>query len=418
MAHRPWTDKEYRDFLRTLKKHSDIGSALRDHERRHGTGRTRDSILQKLAREGDCGYAQYLRPPKPKAAISAAKMPDSVRMLVTLLKDRSGMNVADVCNHLDISPRRLDDLVEAARALHHKINVPAGGEALCLERSAPPPDRRSVFRLPIEPVKDLITFVAASDPHYGSLHARPECVQDAIRYAYEEHGARHVFWSGDMTDGLTVYKGQATELRDHTFEAQLRAAVRSLPRFPGLMHHAIGGNHDENFLKENGTDVMEHIADKRDDFKVHGYYLARADIGPSERPDALKIELYHPGGGIPYARSYRLQQAINKIPGGMKPHILLAGHLHVEMTMWYRGIFGVQVPCFQDQTLLGKRMGEEPEIGCFIFKVGLTKGCAIKTITTTRVRYFHSARGPVRCDVVERDGEKGEKRFERRDQVG
>jgi hypothetical protein len=408
----PWKPGEIEDAVKTFGHSSSRPAAVVAHNAKWKTGRTLDSIDAKLAREHLSTPQNILgREAREKSQDSAEAR---VVPLVRLLKSHRSRGVSELCNDLDVSPRRLEDMIALATGLGHKVTLSGDGRAVALEREAPTPDRFAVHHLPIEPVKGVISFLATSDQHHGSLHARPECLRDAVNIAYHDHGIRRVFDSGDLTDGLHVYRGQQTELLHHTMGAQLSAAAAGIPRLLGLTWDVIGGNHDESYLKDNGTDVINLLGKQRPDIRTHDYYQAMADIGPEDRPDALKVELFHPMGNVPYSRSYRLQEAINKMPGGMKPHILLAGHLHVEMTMFYRGVFAVQVPCFQDQSLLGKRMGAAPEIGAFIIKVGLTKGSAIKTINIERLLYFHSARGPVRCEVVDRNGNRDEKRFERR----
>jgi hypothetical protein len=410
MIGKPWARDEINSIKQTLAEHSSIQSAAAAHNLKWKTHRTYESIQSALKRRGMPSAQNYLRPTRRHDDHSENELLANLVRFCKKAKGRASLTY--LCDSMDMSPKRIKILLEYARSKGKTVNIAHDQVSMAFE--APAPNMLAIRHLPIEPVNDEIVFLAASDSHSGSLHARPACFKDAVEIAYNDYGVRRGFHSGDVFDGLHVYKGQASELSGHTLEAQLRSAEIDIPKMPGLEWDIIGGNHDEDFLKDNGSDAIARLGELRPDIRTHGYYMTMANIGPSQKPEALKVELFHPGGGIPYARSYPLQKAIEKIPGGMKPHILLSGHLHYEFTMFYRGVFGVQVPCFQDQTLLGKRMGAAPEIGCFIIKVGITKGCAIKTITVTRIMYFHASRGPVRCQVKDRDGKFHEERFERR----
>lgn len=406
-----WTDAEWTSLEKTLAKCRSGSEAVRLHAQEWKTGRNVHAIHLKLERMGKKLGDYLLRTPPPARRAEDTPLDKLVDLLLKECK-KPEVSMTRLCDRLDMAPRRLLELVEYARSKGKAIEV--GDQVVRVNRSAPPPYRYTIHRLPIEPVKDTIVFGAISDNHAGSLHSRPECLKDALEYAYYEHGVRRVFHSGDITDGTEVYGGQTAELSHPTIDGQIRAAMQDIPKMDGLEYDCIGGNHDEDHLKVGTCDAIARIPKDRPDIRVHGYYQALLDIGPEKRPDALKVELFHPAGGIPYARSYRLQKAIEKIPGGMKPHIFLCGHLHTELTMFYRGVFGVQVPSFQDQSMLGLRLGGAPEIGMFIFKVGITRSCSIKTISAERVMYWHSARGPVKCAVKGRDGSMSEKRFERR----
>ena len=61
----------------------------------------------------------------------------------------------------------------------------------------------------------------------------------------------------------------------------------------------------------------------------------------------------------------------------------------------YRGIAGFYCGTFEDQTLFLKRKHASPNIGGWIVRVGVCADGALKTLTTTWVRYFHSARGSI-----------------------
>jgi len=65
-----------------------------------------------------------------------------------------------------------------------------------------------------------------------------------------------------------------------------------------------------------------------------------------------------------------MQKTIEQFPPADKPHILLAGHLHITSHLpLYRNVSGFQLPCFQTQTQYLREKGLSPDIGFLIIEV-------------------------------------------------
>jgi len=402
MRSRPWKDGELASAIETLRRHTRAIEAIREHNKKWRTGRTVNSLAHKLRAEGLGGLPDYLR----IAAQRRDDIPveDQVRQLVDIVRKAKALSAADLCNRLDVSPRRLAQLVTTAQAAGFRIQAPTG-DHVALDLSTGP-DRNQVHRLPIEPVKDRLVVAVASDIHFASRLHRRECLEDFVRIAAQDYGVRHVMVPGDVTAGINMYRGQLNEIEVATLEGQARHVIEGLPKVPGLAYHMIGGNHDEAFLKAAGAEVLKVVAGVRPDVRYYGFHSALVDVQAPDRKDAVKFELHHPDKAGAYAITYHAQKEIEQIPGGMKPQILLMGHTH--QSVWlpdYRGVSAFYCGTFEDQTLFLRRKHIAPHLGGWILSCGITKTGALKEMTATWVRYFHSRRGPLRVRDREHGGE-------------
>jgi len=406
---KPWKKEEFSSLLETLRRHSRLGDALLEHNKVWKTGRTRGSAETKIRREGLGGFGNFLRSSGSRQ--DDAPLDLQVKRLVDVLRRKPSADVGSICNDLDISPKRLDKVVAAARNMSVNIEMPTD-DRITLNVKAPPIDRLAVHRLPIEPVKGEITFAVASDLHFASKLHRGECLNDFVDTAMQDFGVKLIFCPGDIFAGMNMYHGQLNEVTGWGVTHQLEQGVKGLPRRAGLSYKMIGGNHDESFMKSAGTNIIEALAQKRDDVESYKFYSAMIDLVVPGAKNPIKIELHHPDKAGAYALSYHMQKEIEQIPPGMKPQMIFMGHTHqVNQLPDYRGIAGFYCGTFEDQTLYLKRKHASPNIGGWIIKVGVSGDGSIKHLTSTWVRYHHSARG----SVIGVDGETGEQtRLEKR----
>lgn len=214
---------------------------------------------------------------------------------------------------------------------------------------------------------DVFRFGAISDPHLCSRYQ--QLTHFRSMYAlFAQREISTVFNSGDIIEGNgKQYRGQEYELFVHGADEQLSYAVENYPREAGITTYFIGGSHDNSFFKAGGHDILKSLASERRDMKylgVHGAYVI---------PEGLHdfpIYLMHPDGGVPYARSYRLQKLIENFAPEAKPRMVLCGHLHMGLHLpSYRNVEGLLVPCFQAQTPYLKAKGLFPMIGGVIVEL-------------------------------------------------
>ncbi len=173
-----------------------------------------------------------------------------------------------------------------------------------------------------------------------------------------------VFHCGDIVDGERIYRGQEYELFVHGADGQTDYAVAHYPNVKGIRTRMISGNHDASFMSTAGYNVAKRIAALRADITFIGDYLAFITV------DILKVALMHGHGGVPYARSYRIQKVVEQLSSDNKPHFLFLGHYHVpNITPGYRNVEAVQMACFQSQTPYMATRGLQPHIAGLIVEV-------------------------------------------------
>ena len=388
---RQWKPEELRSLVDTLRRHVRLADALFEHNQKWKTGRTKNSVDSKLKNDGLGSYGSYLR----SAATRGDDLPDDIQIkrLVEVLRHKPSASVGDVCNDLNIPPKALDKIVASARARNISIEMPTD-DRLTLNVKAPPIDRLAVHRLPVEPVKGEVVFAVASDLHFASKLHRGECLADFVDTAMHDFGVHQILCPGDILAGINMYPGQLNEVTGWGVEHQVGAVVKGLPKRDGLLYDVIGGNHDESLMKAAGANVMKSIAAERPDVRQYGFYNAMLDLVVPDVKRPIKVELHHPDKAGAYALSYHMQKEIEQIPPGLKPQILLMGHTHqTGLLPDYRGVVGVNCGAFEDQTLFLKRKHVSPNVGGWIIRVGLCADGSVKALTTTWIRYFHSARG-------------------------
>lgn len=375
-----WKEGELDSLLKTLRRHASIIEAAKEHNKIWKTGRTTEAIARKLLRSGLGGYSMYLNF-QPKGA--QVHEDDYLPKLVAFVKSRT-RKVSEICDHLDLSPKRVNDLLSLAKKRGYRLRPVAGGEAVTVDSFVPGPTE--IRRLEIKPIKDYFKFGVISDTHHASrLHMQAE-EEDFVAYAYKQ-GVREMFHSGDVLAGINMYPGQGSEIISWGMEEQVKIAVDELPQHKGLRYHILGGNHDESFLKAAGADPLERLAALRPDVIHYGYHLALIDVFK------VRLELHHLKKAGAYAQTYHLQKAIEAMPGGMKPQILLAGHTHTPVVLpSYRNVAAFQCGCFEGQTRYLKRMHIDPVPAAWILTIGIDEDGSLRSIMPEYVHYYHGTR--------------------------
>ena len=192
-----------------------------------------------------------------------------------------------------------------------------------------------------------------SDTHLGSKHAQLTFL-NTLYDKFKKLGISDVYHCGDIADGMYPNRSdQVYELCANGADAQVDYIVEKYPRRDGIKTHFITGNHDYTFVRNTGYNIGPAIALRRDDMEYLGMYNARVWLTPN-----CDIEINHPQDGSAYALSYSIQKTIDALSGGDKPKILLNGHHHKYLTMFYRNIHAIEVPTCQAQTpyMKGKRL--------------------------------------------------------------
>jgi len=203
-----------------------------------------------------------------------------------------------------------------------------------------------------------------SDTHLCSKEQQLTFLHDAYAY-FEREGIDLVLHPGDLHAGNgKVYRGQIYDMFIHGFDERVEYVIEYYPRVEGVTTKLIAGNHDLADLKESGHDFCRAVCDRRPDLHYLGQRGAYVIV------HGVRFYLMHPDGGVPYARSYRLQKVIEQFAPEAKPNVLLMGHLHVvDVLPKYRNVTGLICGCFEAQTSYLKAKGLNPEIGFWVLDV-------------------------------------------------
>ena len=257
---------------------------------------------------------------------------------------------------------------------------------------------RTVHQTRILPTTGSVQSVGViSDLHLGSRYCMRAQIIDCVTYMYAK-GIREILIPGDLLDG--DYKHGKFELSHTGLTEQTRDLFETLPRLKGLSYHAITGNHDCTFMSESGVNVGEYITGHfakrgRTDIRFYG------DCGAFVKIRGAVIHMWHPLGGVPYAKSYKLQKQVEGYGAGEKPDILLAGHWHKFAVVEDRGVFAVACPTFQASgSPFSKRLGGQPALGGLILTWEIAGKDLVRQFGVSRRRYFEVEK-PIKIEVAE-----------------
>ncbi len=273
-----------------------------------------------------------------------------------------------------------DAILEAVRGLRrsgYEVQEISGQWMLLRVPMAPSEIRRIGY-----PSDRILRFGACSDTHYGSSAQQRTALHDFYRQCRELE-IEHIFHGGDLVAGVNMYPEQVYELYLHGSDAQVDAVIADYPRHEGCTTHFIGGNHDASFFKASGQDICKRISEQRPDMDYGGWYEATFALGP------LRVKLWHPAGGVPYAKSYRLQRLSEGLGRGPQvPHIILMGHLHQALRMEHQSVHQWMVPCCEGSNAWGRRLGLTPAIGGWIIAILMSEdGERIQAISDQQLTY-------------------------------
>ncbi len=274
--------------------------------------------------------------------------------------------VEQLADAADVSPRRVREALE--RLGEHGYRVREEAAAVRLDRV--PTEPGETFQLSPKLFDgDVFRFGVTSDVHTSSDAER----LDAWELAYDifsDEGIEEVLDPGDLCDGLGIYRGQVSEVSNHTYEAQVEHAAAVHPARPGIVTRRIAGNHDlEGEFGRVGADPVQAVCNRRPDVEYLGRYSATVEL-----PNGSTIHLLHPMGGASYALSYKPQKIVEGYELGAKPNILLIGHWHRAGYFFTRGVHTLLAGTFQGPTTYSIRKAfGEPGFGFWIVECRLAE---------------------------------------------
>lgn len=217
-----------------------------------------------------------------------------------------------------------------------------------------------------------------SDTHLCSNAER----LDIVNHAYDtfaSRGIKVVLHSGDWMDGVDVYRGHSNNIKVYGDMAQAKYLIDKYPRREGLTTYGISGNHDLSTYLKTGNDMMSLVVNGfryegrdiagRDDLKYLGHYAHRIIF-----PEQVVVELLHPLGSNPYAKSYKQQRRSENMDRNSRPDLQVSGHYHDFNFTWAGGTFFLALPGVQDATEFFKRLGLPRGMGYVVLHYRIKDG--------------------------------------------
>lgn len=393
-----WSDADINKAKKILARHSlqDFSKALAQISKALGRSVSSGALRAAFHRKGLPAPTTWSASPKPATdGVDGPPITEQLQKLFKLTK-RSPMEFSDLCDKLDVSPKKLKALLEEAKSIGHLVHV-ENNRIGYREKDV----GDNIQKTGIAPVVGQWQKVAViSDTHLGSKYCLREQLIDFIHHAYYEEGVREILHPGDVLDGN--YRHGVWEVSHSGLDAQAQDLFDTLPQLPGLTYHAITGNHDETFWDGAGLDVGKYLEGffatrGRTDLKFYG------NRGAFIKIRGVVVHLWHPKKGTGYARSYGIQKQIEKYTV-TKPHAVLAGHWHVFCQVFERGVYGIACPTFQGGgSSFGKSLGGSPAIGGLILKWRITKDGTMRDFSLQKRTYFEVEK-PVKLNTT-MDGE-------------
>jgi len=215
-----------------------------------------------------------------------------------------------------------------------------------------------------------VKFTVISDLHMGHNRYRPDILDHAIRNS-KRQGSEFYCIPGDILEGMSGREGHIYELSVIGASNQLDYGVQQLSQVEKPIFAITATNsHDGWYSSKNnaGFEVGPELERRIPNLEFLGYDEADLILD-----SGIKIRMSHPGDGTAYAISYKLQKYVNALPGGQKPDILLQGHYHKAMYMFYRNIHCFDAGTLCDQTIFMKKKQTPAMTGYWIIDAWANK---------------------------------------------
>ena len=258
----------------------------------------------------------------------------------------------EICETLELKDYEVIGLVELMKQDGELLDY-VNGEIVKLRK---PIENFGVYEVPDN--THHLSLLMISDSHLANKADRI----DILNYLYdkaENKGIKYVLHCGDVLDGIYVNRPQHIyELRCVGFDEHLDYVINKYPHFSGKTFF-IGGNHMDTYFKNGGSDMGKAISREREDLVYLNPDTADLKIGK------VGIHMHHGGGGRSYSLSYKLQRYVETLPQDKKIDIVMQGHFHNAMYMYYMGKHCFQVGALEDDTPFSRSMGFKNEKSCY-----------------------------------------------------
>lgn len=288
---------------------------------------------------------------------------------------KGGLSLEILCDEFGLSPKEGRALAEEASKAGYHVDF-AHGKLEFRPPSAVPVNEVVVDSHQYDPGDEIVVGVV-SDPHFASKHHERASLQHHVDWLYKS-GVRHIFGPGDWVAG--DYPFLKFEITHTGIEDQAQLVTDFIKSCPeDLYWHAIAGNHDESFRV--GIDAGKMIEQQlrsagRNNFT---YYGARAAL---IRLFGTRFAMHHPGGGLGYAISYKLQKYVDEQPPHRRAQFLFTGHTHQQLYMRRGGCHSFLCGTFENgDSSFGRMLGGDVSVGSWLIRYRLDKNGQVASVS-------------------------------------
>lgn len=292
------------------------------------------------------------------------------------------VSVGEISRQVDRSRETVIKTIDDLRDKHYEVNL----DEVSRQVSIPHVPSKVFEPTEFKYFRKFYKVGLVSDTQICSKYQQMSLLYDAYK-DFDDRKVDFILHAGDLGDGQDMYRGQHNEIFKHGAKEHEDYIVEKYPSSKKKTY-LIGGQHDYCWFKQNGHNIMEAICSRRKDLVYRGFFDAQFNI------KGLGIRLHHPGGGVAYARSYKLQKYIENligfvtsIPSARAPILLVSGHVHIPVHLpLYMGIDAMSMPCFQSQTPYLAEKGLMPVVGYAVAEIYLDKD---DYLTATKIEFIN-----------------------------
>lgn len=365
-----WSKEEVENYTKILGRSPTVDEALATIRRETGVRISRHELRRALLAYRDRSPSEFLGGPTvttPSAKEEErrwAKHDDPlVQKLMTAIRKKDA-SFRDLCDQLDLSPKKLEELLDAAMESGFQISVNRDRIGMTPKTTSTPSGEWELSSANFAPGEEQ-RIAVISDIHFGSKYCLREQVRSFVTNAYRQ-GIREIFCPGDLLEGC--YKHARFELSAVGWDEQAAECLDYLPELEGLTYHYIDGNHDGTWTQQTGLESGKGLLllsrDRgRKDLHYYGERGATLNYG------GTRIGLWHPKKGLGYARSYQLQTYVRDVNPKRIPDLLFAGHWHRYVKFRQQNVWSFASGTFQHpDSAFGKSLGSDVELGGLIVR--------------------------------------------------
>lgn len=311
-----------------------------------------------------------------------SRLTDIERSVLAIVQSES-VSVGEISRRADRSAETVIKTIDSLREKSYEVNLDEVSRQVFIPQEPSKEFKPTEFKY----FKKFYRIGLVSDTHICSKYQQLTLLYDAYGF-FDKAMVDFVLHAGDLTDGKNMYRGQEREVFKTGADEQAQYVIDNYPKLErNRRTYIIGGQHDRSFYRDGGFDIVKAICKERKDLVYRGFYKAEFIV------KGLPIGLQHPGGGVAYALSYKMQKNIESmmgyvasIPSAVRHILEVFGHWHVAVHIpSYMGVDVVGMPCFQSQTPYLEQLGKMPVVGCAIAEIQLDKD---DNLSSTKIEFF------------------------------